>query len=434
MPRVKPSKQLVVNWAQVQGGQTGIIIEESGRVVTDVSGAIKIHKKFIHSDSMEAPYADARMWDAVARMLVAVPPCCAVYPEFFQGDQPGGFPRLLVAFNRTVSKAGRDAITKVWDEIKRVRDLDLEHQHNALPKLLSMVMNMNEYKISNSLLKISEYLLRVLRKEESSSDEGISVSLLGYVTGLESEFKKLFEVVQTYAHSVRDKRNHFNEKAELELDSKVLQELINEVWAREFSQYDQYFSRAGSGAGEFSYTIMKLNIIIGELVGRISRHVYERSDEVSAEVLVLKEQDAELQKQYKKFCDGFSRAMQDVRKVAKHLSDDLSGMKIQFVSNLSNIHAELDILLYKMLEKLGCQPEKFVQNTDFLRYFVSQSSGEFVESKNLLERPLGVSKLSCEGCYVVFKMLELQQWIRGGHGIFHCDWVRLNGILVMLRW
>ena len=80
-----------------------ILGSSAGDVIPDV---VKTHEKFANP---HLSYPEARLWDALARMLVGLKPCCALYPEFVGGN----IVRIKVAFNDSIFEPGQAAVTSI---------------------------------------------------------------------------------------------------------------------------------------------------------------------------------------------------------------------------------------------------------------------------------------------------------------------------------
>lgn len=138
---------------------------------------------------------------------------------------------------------------------------------------------------------------------------------------------------------------------------------------------------------ELSVVFIKLQLLMCSLVDKIS----DSSEKVKASVL------------YDDLTLGFIRAIQDVKKVPAKLPNLEESTTLEFVDNFDKVHAELAVLIARLIKL--------------------KATNNYIDATELLTHYLGVSKLSCEECYGLFKAIELAEYVRGGHGnCFHAIW------------
>ena len=383
MPRFRPD--VPIDWAHVRR------LHGDDDIGTEQYGGVVVRERFY---SVGLEYTNGRMWDAIARMLDAVPPCCAVYPEFVSGR----LNKLVVAYNKDVSVVGQRAIEAVWRKIVEVSAMSAIERQSHIPELLSMVIDMHEYKMLSYLGKFATYFISIAERIENSLDEAVDARAdddqLALAYKASRPYKKLFKLVQNFVNWSDDKKSHFDYKAESLYDSSDLQSQISIVLGLlELGGYSDGL-RSCDKPKEFSHIMMKLNIIVSAVIRDGSGLLGFYTNDIKL-----------LQESYTAFSDGFSRVMQDVCNVVKSLRD-VGDVKIHFVENSARIHAELAIVQYEMM-----------------KLWYRHTEGEFVESSHTIVRHIGVSKLSCVECHALFEAMNLSKYVRGGHGRLHHDWV-----------
>lgn len=357
----------------------------------------------IHEKIVNGKYVDGA-FDGLARMFAGFGVCAAITPIYERGNQYHErkiLKKLLIGYNSTLPTEREEVIKSVWKQIWTVaitpNDSDTKAFIAQKFDLLSKIMSFQEYKVAMNYGDLCENLFRAHckgRKDKVFDDDIDNLN----ITELLLVFVNYGNTVRAYTTSF----NHMsNDNGKSTVSSKYLigvpsiNLLTTERLFETFTKVSKILN-ADIGLG-LSQCFLKLHFVLGEVISHISVKNPKNT--------IFKE---DITAQYSECGYAFARAIQDATTVPSRLTKLLSSddnIQMDFIPNEYKLHAEVLVLQRKIAE-MG-----MVEGDD-----------GFIDVSRLLDDPIGVSKLSCGWCWMMFDYMSLTQYLRGCHGALFDRW------------
>lgn len=338
----------------------------------------------------ELHYSTKQVFDAFARILDVVKPCCAVLPKV---NEAKILTSLLISYNAQVTSDTEIKVRNTIDHmlnklisISKAPDTDI---YVLTSELLSDIMPLQEYKVVTNYRKLCHILDLNVRNGifDNAFDENIKIFIMSVV-----------DIIDEYGRDIMKYREYFNDPkfVEYEIDPNYkpkLKTALDALLAKpEFGSIKSLVEKYGD-SNETSISFIKFGYILKYVFEKIPEEYEENRDSL------LQNLDA--------YNNSFARAMMDIVGISNYLKQypDLQSIPFDFAENGirksgNEIHCEL-----AMLQQLIAKA-------------IAENGGNPINPLDILTNYLGVSKLSCVQCFAVFDFVGLGQFVRGGHGIW----------------
>ena len=348
------------------------------------------------------------VYDGLARMLNLIRPCAGVYP-IYSGDENSHDKKLfklLIGYNSTilkneVAKEGEyreKAILSIWQkivEVSREQSGTLKTVGKKTFDLLSDIMSFPAYKVATNYGNLCERIfLEQYRVGSRQVFDDKTENLPAIIN--------LLLIFANYGSSQKTQItffNHIHHSKLVFLDKWGIDKHAVEKLLASFVKPESIPGlEIGNGLSQYFF---KLHLVLKEI---IIPHILGSQETHQAWQKTFK---AEILAQHNECGYFFARAMQDVIKVPRQLYKLLpeTEVEIEFIKNDDKLHVELAILQHRMNDERK-----------------KSSDDGFVPVSQLLNNPLGLSKLSCGWCWITFNHLQLGDYVKGCHGVFFDGW------------